>query len=105
MRPEKARALVKQGTHSAHERQQIKQRNFEALEECKRARESSFAKVAKAYLAEIKPSVPIARKSDHVTNSTGRCTDECAGGGFSPFWLRPLLLWGCSLAVFPRKGR
>ena len=31
------------------------QRNLEALEERKRARESSFAKVAQAYLAEIKP--------------------------------------------------
>lgn len=52
---EKARALVKQGIHPAHERQQVKRRNLEALEERKRARESSFAKVAKAYLAEIKP--------------------------------------------------
>ncbi len=52
---EKARALVKQGIHPAHERQQVKQRNLEALEERKRARESSFAKVAQAYLAEIKP--------------------------------------------------
>lgn len=52
---EKARALVKQGIHPAHERQQIKQRNLEALEERKRARESSFAKVAQVYLAEIKP--------------------------------------------------
>lgn len=40
---------------AAHERQQVKQRNLAALEERKRARESSFAKVAKAYLAEIKP--------------------------------------------------
>ncbi|AJC20117.1 integrase arm-type DNA-binding domain-containing protein [Pandoraea pulmonicola] len=52
---EKARALVKQGIHPAHERQQVKQRHLEALEERKRARESSFAKVAQAYLAEIKP--------------------------------------------------
>ncbi len=52
---EKARALVKQGIHPAHERQQVKQRNLEALAERKRARESSFAKVAQAYLAEIKP--------------------------------------------------
>ncbi len=52
---EKARALVKQGIHPAHERQQIKQRNLEVLEERKRAKESSFAKVAQAYLAEIKP--------------------------------------------------
>ena len=52
---EKARALVKQGIHPAHERQQVKRRNLEALEERKRARESSFTKVAKAYLAEIKP--------------------------------------------------
>ena len=50
-----ARALVKQGIHPAHERQQVKRRNLEALEERKRARESSFTKVAKAYLAEIKP--------------------------------------------------
>jgi hypothetical protein len=52
---EKAHALVKQGIHPAHERQQVKQRNLEALEERKRAKESSFAKVAQAYLAEIKP--------------------------------------------------
>lgn len=52
---EKARALVKQGIHPAHERQKVKQCNLEALEERKRARESSFAKVAQAYLAEIKP--------------------------------------------------
>ncbi|HEK0367475.1 integrase [Pseudomonas aeruginosa] len=52
---EKARALVKKGIHPAHERQQVKQRNLEALEERKRAKESSFAKVAQAYLAEIKP--------------------------------------------------
>jgi len=52
---EKARALVKQGIHPAHERQQVKQRNLEALEERKRARENLFAKVAQAYLAEIKP--------------------------------------------------
>lgn len=52
---EKARALVKQGIHPTHERQQIKKRNLEALGERKRARESSFAKVAQAYLAEIKP--------------------------------------------------
>lgn len=53
---EKARVLVKQGIHPAHahERQQVKQRNLEALEERKRVRESSFAKVAQAYLAEIK---------------------------------------------------
>lgn len=53
---EKARSLVRQGIHPAHERQQVKQRNLEVLEERKRARESSFAKVAKAYLAEIKPA-------------------------------------------------
>ncbi|MCY1408712.1 Prophage integrase IntS [compost metagenome] len=53
---ERARTLVKQGIHPAHERQQAKQRNLEALEERKRARESSFAKVAQAYLAEIKPA-------------------------------------------------
>lgn len=47
---EKARALVKQGIHPAHERQQVRQRNLEALEERKRAKESSFAKVAQAYL-------------------------------------------------------
>lgn len=47
--------MVKQGIHPAHERQQIKQRNLEALEERKSARGSSFAKVAQAYLAEIKP--------------------------------------------------
>ncbi|WYX51851.1 hypothetical protein WJ977_05095 [Achromobacter xylosoxidans] len=47
--------MIKQGIHPAHERQQVKQRNLEALEERKRARESSFAKVAQAYLAEIKP--------------------------------------------------
>ncbi len=52
---EKARILVKQGIHPAHERQQVKQRNLEVLEERKRAKESSFAKVAQAYLAEIKP--------------------------------------------------
>ncbi|WP_424626453.1 tyrosine-type recombinase/integrase [Achromobacter marplatensis] len=52
---EKARALVKQGILPAHERQQVKQRNLEVLEERKRAKESSFAKVAQAYLAEIKP--------------------------------------------------
>ena len=52
---EKARALVKQGIHLADVRQQIKRRNLDALEERKRARESSFAKVSKAYLAEIKP--------------------------------------------------
>ena len=52
---EKARALVKQGIHPSHERRQVKERNLEALEERKRARESSFAKVAQAYLAEIKP--------------------------------------------------
>lgn len=52
---ENARALVKQGIHPAHERQRIKQSNLEALEDRKRARESSFAKVATAYLAEIKP--------------------------------------------------
>lgn len=52
---EKARSLVKQGVHPAHERQQVKQRNLEAMEKRKRARESSFAKVAQAYLAEIKP--------------------------------------------------
>ncbi|MGV8698488.1 tyrosine-type recombinase/integrase, partial [Pseudomonas aeruginosa] len=51
-----ARALVKQGIHPAHEPQQVKQRNLKALEERKRARESSFAKVAQAYLAEIKPA-------------------------------------------------
>lgn len=50
-----ARALVTQGIHPANERQQIKQRNLEALEERKCAKESSFAKVAQAYLAEIKP--------------------------------------------------
>ena len=52
---EKARALVKQGIHPAHERRQVKERNLEALEERKRAKESSFAKVAQAYLAEVKP--------------------------------------------------
>lgn len=37
---EKARVLVKQGIgiHPAHERQQVKQRNLEALEERKRAK-------------------------------------------------------------------
>lgn len=30
---EKARALVKQGIHPAHERQQVKQRNLEVLED------------------------------------------------------------------------
>ena len=52
---EKARALVKQGIHPAHERRQVKERNLEALEERKRAKESSFARVAQAYLAEVKP--------------------------------------------------
>ncbi|XUE85661.1 tyrosine-type recombinase/integrase [Bordetella pertussis] len=52
---EKARALLKQGIHPAHERRQVKERNLEALEERKHAKESSFAKVAQAYLAEIKP--------------------------------------------------
>jgi hypothetical protein len=47
--------LVKQGIHPAHERQQVKQRNLEVLKERKRAKESSFAKVAQACLAEIKP--------------------------------------------------
>ena len=65
---EKARALVKQGIHPAHERQQVKQRNLEALAERKRARESSFAKVAQAYPTWPRSSlssrtVPIARKS------------------------------------------
>lgn len=45
---EKGRALVKQGIRPAHERQQVKQGNLEALDERKRARKSSFAKVAKA---------------------------------------------------------
>ncbi|WP_407848268.1 Arm DNA-binding domain-containing protein [Bordetella petrii] len=47
---EKTRALVKQGIHPAHEWQQIKQRNLEALEERKRARECSFAKVVQGLL-------------------------------------------------------
>lgn len=55
MAREKGCALVKPCIHPDHDRQQVKQRNLEALEECKRARESSFAKLAKAYLAEINP--------------------------------------------------
>ncbi|AKQ58603.1 Prophage CP4-57 integrase [Bordetella hinzii] len=51
---EKARALVKQGIPCA-ERRQVKQRNLEVLEERKRAKESSFAKVAQTYLAKMKP--------------------------------------------------
>lgn len=46
---EKSRALAKYGIHPAHERQQVKQRNLEVLEERKRAMESTFA------TAEIKP--------------------------------------------------
>ena len=53
---ERARALVTLGVHPAHDRQRTRQANIEALEDRKRARESSFAKVAKAYLAEIKPA-------------------------------------------------
>ncbi|WP_174913531.1 tyrosine-type recombinase/integrase [Burkholderia diffusa] len=52
---ERARALVKQGIHPAHERQRVKQTNLDALEGRKRPRASSFAKVAQADLAEIKP--------------------------------------------------
>jgi hypothetical protein len=47
--------LVKRGIHPAHEQQQVKQRNLEVLEERNHAWESSFAKVTKAYLAEVKP--------------------------------------------------
>ncbi|WP_446027530.1 tyrosine-type recombinase/integrase [Lelliottia amnigena] len=52
---ERARALVTLGIHPAHDRQRIRQCNIEALEERRRARESSFAKVSRDYLAEIKP--------------------------------------------------
>lgn len=48
---EAARLLVQQGIHPAHHRKDIKRRNVEALEERKRAKESSFAKVSAAYLA------------------------------------------------------
>ncbi|MEB3733703.1 Arm DNA-binding domain-containing protein [Halopseudomonas pachastrellae] len=51
-----ARQLVKQGIHPSHDRQEIKRRNIETLEERKRAMESSFAKVSAAYLAEVKAS-------------------------------------------------
>lgn len=51
-----ARALVKQGIHPAHDRKEIKRRNLEAQEERKRAKESSFAKISAAYLAEVKSS-------------------------------------------------
>lgn len=53
---EAARVLVQQGIHPAHDRKDIKRRNVEALEERKRAKESSFAKVSAAYLAEVKSS-------------------------------------------------
>lgn len=53
---EAARVLVKQGIHPAHDRKEVKKRNVEALEERKRAKESSFAKVSAAYLAEVKSS-------------------------------------------------
>ncbi|WP_454723279.1 MULTISPECIES: hypothetical protein [Cupriavidus] len=53
---EKVRVPVKQGSHPAHARQQVKQCNLEALKKHKRIRESSFAKVARAYPAEIKPA-------------------------------------------------
>lgn len=51
-----ARVLVKQGIHPAHDRKDIKRRNLEAQEERKRAKESSFAKISAAYLAEVKSS-------------------------------------------------
>lgn len=51
-----ARQLVKQGVHPSHDRQAIKRRNIEALEERKRAMKSSFAKVSAAYLVEVKSS-------------------------------------------------
>ncbi len=47
--------MVKQGIHPAHERQQVKERNLGVLEERRHAKESSFVKVAQAYLVEIKP--------------------------------------------------
>jgi len=48
--------LVQQGIHPAHDRKEVKRRDVEALEEYKRAKESSFAKVSAAYLAEVKSS-------------------------------------------------
>ncbi|WP_454688461.1 integrase arm-type DNA-binding domain-containing protein [Achromobacter aloeverae] len=122
---EKARALVKQGIYPAHERQQVKQRNLEALEERKRARESSFAKVAKAYLAEIKPVFAqssyrtkesrirkyLSPKFDGMPMSDigeelGGCCRTNGRGGLFLFCIGPLSLECRSIAIClcPRLG-
>lgn len=91
---DEARALVKQGIHPAHERQRIKRSNLEALEERKRALESSFAKVSKAYLAEIKPVFAVSShrtKESRIRKYLAPKFDALPMSGIGVKQIRPLL--------------
>ena len=107
---EKARALVKQGIHPAHERRQVKERNLEALEERKRAKESSFAKVAQAYLAEVKPVFALSSyrtKESRIRKYLSPKFDRMPMSDIGVKQIRPLLEVQSPRRVgsHPRQGR
>jgi hypothetical protein len=92
----------------AHERQQAKRHNLEALEERKRARESSFAKVALAYLSEIKPAFALSSCRTKESRIRKYLSPKLDGMPMSDIGVkqnRPLLVAVTGLGRLPERGR
>lgn len=89
-----ARSLIKQGIHPSRDRQDVKRRNIEEAEALRRERDGTFAKVTKAYLADIEPVFAVSSyrtKESRIRKYLAPKLDGLSMDEIGPNLIRPIL--------------
>ncbi|MCP1106295.1 integrase arm-type DNA-binding domain-containing protein [Serratia nevei] len=89
-----ARSLIKQGIHPSRDRQDVKRRNIEEAEALRREKDGTFAKVTKAYLADIKPVFAVSSyrtKESRIRKYLAPKLDGLSMDEIGPNLIRPIL--------------